>query len=726
MYAMDSEVLSMVGAVPRSLAEEGGEVDKPDAETLEDPAPRDTPILAFVFVCVSFMVFKYAVVPRYRKYQRKMNPDRQGEKEKEEKERLKFLFKIARSRQFDVDSWKRLPSEFLQTPLRTFDNFMSGDDMRVPPPVPPCTLQTAYKSVRRVLYTHVRDTVLHSIWQFVFSLGLFAIMISWWIRFAPIVYHRAPYSFFKPETVFTNLRACEQVHKIILPLASFSLALYINQRLAWFYSVMNLVWTTQGRLHDIALLVGASMPQRDDVEVSEALWMLYRHLNLIHFYTYSQVCTRFQYVQEDALVDQNLLLPEEAEDLRQIEGPPINKKNRVVFWVTHLIVQLISARNIQPYYAQALMDAISGLRNSTSTLSKEVLRTPPISFAQLLQLMVDGTNLLTPPALAFAFQSDRDGLSVYIWPALGSMIIALFYQGGLRLITSLNTPFEGETDELNPDWALMATDRKLFGYLTGSRVCQYSMPALYERMKVHGADHSQINLGEQHHDMFEFGDDANLNDRAESLYSESQFSQQDRQRDQDSYTEASASQYGASQYSTSQYGALYNDAYDQGSIGPSEQGEGYMMHGTYDGTMPPVSVGEIGDSTFDRIDQMVSRHMEELTKLFSPASGPADMQQPAQPWGESQRIVMDLVARFHEESRNVSQLRAELTATQAKLAKAESVNGRAVSPPPNQLALTAGPTPNGFSSALASRNANVSDTEMRARRRGVAPDGSLK
>merc|ERR1719428_897709 len=114
------------------------------------------------------------------------------------------------------------------------------------------------------------------------------------------------------------------------------------------------------------------------------------------------------------------------------------------------------------------MDAVTGLRGATSTLSKEVLRTPPISFAQLLQLMVDGTNLLTPPALAFAFQSDRDGLSVYIWPALGSMIIALFYQGGLRLITTLNTPFEGETDNLDPDWALMASDRKLFGYLTAS------------------------------------------------------------------------------------------------------------------------------------------------------------------------------------------------------------------------------------------------------------------
>merc|ERR1719428_590872 len=143
------------------------------------------------------------------------------------------------------------------------------------------------------------------------------------------------------------------------------------------------------------------------------------------------------------------------------------------------------------------MDAVTGLRGATSTLSKEVLRTPPISFAQLLQLMVDGTNLLTPPALAFAFQSDRDGLSVYIWPALGSVIIALFYQGGLRLITTLNTPFEGETDELNPDWALMASDRKIFGYLMGSVICQEAIPSMFTRIRARTAANLAAQGGKQ-------------------------------------------------------------------------------------------------------------------------------------------------------------------------------------------------------------------------------------
>merc|ERR1719316_329660 len=103
---------------------------------------------------------------------------------------------------------------------------------------------------------------------------------------APLVYEKFTYSFFDPDVVFANMGACAMVHKVILPLASFSLALYINQRLSWFFQVMNLAWAVQGRLHDIALIVGGAMPQRDDLEVCEVLWTLYRHLNLVHFYTF--------------------------------------------------------------------------------------------------------------------------------------------------------------------------------------------------------------------------------------------------------------------------------------------------------------------------------------------------------------------------------------------------------------------------------------------------------
>ena len=68
-------------------------------------------------------------------------------------------------------------------------------------------------------------------------------------------------------------------------------------------------------------------------------------------------------------------------------------------------------------------------------------RVPPVSFAQLMQLMVDALLTLMPMSLAHILVTEREGFSVYLWPILGSMCLASFYQGAMMLVANM----DGET-----------------------------------------------------------------------------------------------------------------------------------------------------------------------------------------------------------------------------------------------------------------------------------------
>jgi len=370
----------------------------------------------------------------------------------------------------DKESWAKLPSEYMHAPKRTLKNFRCSEKLKRLPPPPPRTLQTNYRSLRVDLYKHVRDTVLIQCWPFVFGMGLVAIMTSYWIRFAPIVHKQLDHPFFEQKVVLSNMGACEQVHAKILPLASFMMALYINQRLSWFFEVMNHVWACGGRLHDLALLVGGSLPEHNDEGIVEVKWELYRYLNCFHLFTYRPYTSRFKNLTVDDMVEVGLLLPTEADHLRRLRDPTAT----ILFWISHLVMETVRARLIETYFIQGLMDMLKELHAASFAIGTEVTRKAPVSFAQLIQLIVDGTNFLTPPALAYRFRSYAEdpeaGLSLYLWPAVGSMVIAMFYQGSLQLIRATEDPFGIDIDDLNPDWTLMASDRKLFELLTGRPV----------------------------------------------------------------------------------------------------------------------------------------------------------------------------------------------------------------------------------------------------------------
>merc|ERR1712083_200896 len=90
--------------------------------------------------------------------------------------------------------------------------------------------------------------------------------------------------------------------------------------------------------------------------------------------------------------------------------------------------------------------------------------------------------LLTPMALAYVLETNRKGYTVYVWPTLASMSLAMFYQGGVKLIAAMEEPFGRELDDLRPDNIIISTERTIFNFLVAP-----SITALDSEESDHGS-----------------------------------------------------------------------------------------------------------------------------------------------------------------------------------------------------------------------------------------------
>lgn len=625
----------------------------------------------------------------------------------------------------DEHLFESMPSLWLHaSPHRNLDHFVD----REAPNWPDCSFQLKYVTTRRSLYGHFGDTVIHGVWRFVIVIGLISVSLSWWLRFAPVLYKKYGYSFFQPDVVNANMGACHGIHSIVLPLASFMLSLYMNYRVQAYFRVMSFAQQAEMQLQDIALLIGACLcPHRYHPAVCELMYAVYRHLNLAHFYMYRSVCSRLREgIEDEHLVGSGFLLEYEADALSNSH----NKKNTVLLWLSLELQRIINLGLVDPWFAVNIMGSLKGLRGFSSSLNKEVNRRVPISFSQLIQFMIDGTNMLTPPALAFAFKSDHDGLSVYLWPALGSMIIAVFYQGGLRMVQALEDPFGEDSDDLNPDYQLASGDVLSFNYLTckvqplpellkglvpnfGDSEEEYPMahPNSLSHVHLSHADTLQSKDADKSargmHGAFFKGKQVNLDGpghrKGTREFGQGQNSQE--QYDNQSNGGSQYSAYGSNSYADDAYSDQHSyrrDREDRSRNEPKRRGEARHhaippsdvseysnpqdFEGFYNGPVPTKGrtesdMGEVlpmvlplvlEESALQRIEDMLGKQLQRLRKAkdmafaavharnaLSPESLEGTQKQAAIQ-AQTEKVVLDLVSKFHQELRSVADLRSKL------------------------------------------------------------------
>eukprot|EP00929_Paragymnodinium_shiwhaense_P111469 TRINITY_DN7952_c0_g1_i4.p1 TRINITY_DN7952_c0_g1~~TRINITY_DN7952_c0_g1_i4.p1 ORF type:complete len:501 (+),score=92.87 TRINITY_DN7952_c0_g1_i4:144-1646(+) len=347
---------------------------------------------------------------------------------------------------------------------RSFAGFCRGDEL---PPKSAGAFQHGYTTASRaVVYKSMREGAFQRCWRFVCCSGLLAMSLTFLARNATALENKLSgvspgvASLFQRQAIFENMYAAAEVHKFISPLAAFMLALYVNGKIGYFFHVVELCWGIQGKIHDIALAVAGAFPDRT-IEEKRVFFRIYRYLNAVHFLTYLPLAEKFDGLSMDDLVSCGLITNEEKLLLDRAAAP----RASIMLWLAAEMNKFDRSK-VDTAVREHLVDALDGLRGKISLLTKELTRVYPLSFAQLIQLMIDALLMLTAPSLAYSMDTQRKGVLVYIWPALGSMFIALFFQGCMRLITSIEYPFGYELDDLDAEWLLLATERETYSYFT--------------------------------------------------------------------------------------------------------------------------------------------------------------------------------------------------------------------------------------------------------------------
>mmetsp|Transcript_125671 Transcript_125671/g.235060 ORF Transcript_125671/g.235060 Transcript_125671/m.235060 type:complete len:872 (+) Transcript_125671:23-2638(+) len=362
--------------------------------------------------------------------------------------------------------------QFLQSHERSFDKFTAGS-MQEAPPKPRSGFQAAYQADRMHLYGQIFHSVLFQGHLMIVFVGTVALALAWLTRNAEAVSDRVRGNLgterrrIPKESIIVGLECVARAQQIILPLASVLISTYVIYRIWRLHRAMDTAWKVQGSIHDIAILLGALLaPYRAEPGVREVLWTVHRHINLIHFFSYSNACRDVSWVSErlEMVSESGLLIGDEPDNL----CAEVDARIYSVFsWLLASVDRLVEVQLISQAYAPVVIEALGELQEATHNLAEEgrAASRPILATLHMVRILGDTVTLLTPPALVHLFRSDTTG--VYFWSMAGSMIVAVFYQGAVSLTKVLEHPFADEYDGLSASWALMTTERKVFACLAG-------------------------------------------------------------------------------------------------------------------------------------------------------------------------------------------------------------------------------------------------------------------
>ena len=88
---------------------------------------------------------------------------------------------------------------------------------------------------------------------------------------------------------------------------------------------------------------------------------------------------------------------------------------------------------------------------------------PPLSWAQVMQVLVDVYLLFTP--VAFVSKMYIDGTEIQIWPLVSTFLVTIFFKGLLGMINLIRNPFGDDVDDFNFDYTLLRAERECISYL---------------------------------------------------------------------------------------------------------------------------------------------------------------------------------------------------------------------------------------------------------------------
>lgn len=378
-------------------------------------------------------------------------------------------------------SYEKIPSGKVSEEAGVEMKATKPDTSKLSPPkgswlsfTPPAMPILDYKITRSDLYRRFHGTVIYHIWGAMIYYSVITIIFFSTYMVVSRENCSDDGTSCRPGWFDEHLSSLTMISEKLTVLASFVLTFYLSQAYSRYNDFYWKCRSIQGRINDIALIVGSNIQYNKGGGVHEWASCFERYLNLVHFLVHQPLspvlrnynATLYQDVHTSVLVNEEimgfqLVTPEEFHLLKEAKrlGGPNGPINTVLSWLCMLFDRgaspnegffrdnILQARMISLHLT--FQENVEELRGAVATLGFERQLPIPVAYAQLMQLFIDVLLHLHPFAIVYEINTvvidttgynEMDRWSTLPFTLLGAMFFVYFYSGLLSLAKSFNSP----------------------------------------------------------------------------------------------------------------------------------------------------------------------------------------------------------------------------------------------------------------------------------------------
>lgn len=267
------------------------------------------------------------------------------------------------------------------------------------------------------------------------------------------------------DVMSATLEEVRRLTETLNMIVGFLFSFYALGRVGWWWAVLDYARGIQGRLDDLAVILGGftgthepPASEHDDGWL-EPKWQFYRFELLAFILCFKPLSPTFGQIELIDLADMGLL--EEYEG--QILERSVHKRKVVLKWMAMWIEHHVSDITVRAL----AMEKLCGLRGWFASLHDMIEQRAPWSLEALLYLVVH-LWVLTIPFNSLHGVHDRTVVveSGNFLTAIRCSVGAFFYYSFLTLLETFKHPFSISTDTLKPEVIFQECETSIIDYLT--------------------------------------------------------------------------------------------------------------------------------------------------------------------------------------------------------------------------------------------------------------------
>jgi len=264
----------------------------------------------------------------------------------------------------------------------------------------------------------------------------------------------------------SNMQTVAEIMGEFKFLPTFFITYMIGQDVTRWLKWLSTMFSIQGRLHDVALVVASSYRKLNDPDVGkdqrQMLFRWYRYLNAIHYLAYFKLVPSIGSSPDQVVQDLRTVGLLTDGECQQLLFGSVKMRDTLVSWLGTLWHDELERGWVQSVDSEVFMRKVCDLRSILAALADM----PDMQTSQLVRvMMVVVTNILLALALVGypVKMYDNTGQCFQFWPLVASYLYFICYRGMLHVMFVLDKgPFYAKGDCVNVDALLVSTERFIF------------------------------------------------------------------------------------------------------------------------------------------------------------------------------------------------------------------------------------------------------------------------